>query len=235
MTTPALPSESAMAYIAAALATCHRIGGDVGEDRRAFGTGPGSGAACQPTIGMPALAASSMPALLLDGVEAADDDAVGLERDGLAQRGGAAGDGALAVDHAHGPADGLGGFLDALGDAEHAAVLHVAGDVDDGLAGLPTFGPVVGPSHLSALRSRPWRRRPWPRSSESACGHGRAAGATHRRSPATGASSVLLVMPVRFIVGSRRSLAARAGRSRWCRVGRLDRWRCAAAARLRWA
>ena len=45
---------------------------------------------------------------------------------------------------------GGGGFLDALGRAENAAVLLIARDEDNGLALGAIFGPLVGPSHLSA-------------------------------------------------------------------------------------
>ncbi len=61
-----------------------------------------------------------------------------------------AGDRALPVDHRHFPARRLGGFLDALGGAENAAVLQVAGDEDDRLAWARPSARVVGPSHLSA-------------------------------------------------------------------------------------
>jgi hypothetical protein len=73
--------------------------------------------------------------LLFGGVEAAHHDAGGLQCQRLVQRRRAATHRALAVDHAHRPADGLAGFLDALADADDAAVFHVTGDEDDGLAG----------------------------------------------------------------------------------------------------
>ena len=67
--------------------------------------GPDAGPACQPTIGMPAALACFHRRRLLDGVEAADDDAVRLQRHGLAEGGGAAADRAGAVDHLTVPAD----------------------------------------------------------------------------------------------------------------------------------
>ena len=70
---------------------------------------------------------------LLDRVAAADDDGVGLQGDRLAQRGRLARHRALAIDFAIVPTDDVGGFLDAMGDAENAPVAHVARDINDRL------------------------------------------------------------------------------------------------------
>ena len=69
------------------------------------------------------------------GVEAADDDAGGLESEGLGEGRPDTGGRALPVDGADVPADDLGRFLDALGDAGDTGVGHGLGDVGDGLAG----------------------------------------------------------------------------------------------------
>jgi hypothetical protein len=71
---------------------------------------------------------------LLDGVEAVDDDAVRLQGQRLSECRRAAADRASAIKRLHGPAKRRGRFLDALGDAQNAAVLHVGAEDDDGLA-----------------------------------------------------------------------------------------------------
>src|SRR4051812_12589646 len=80
--------------------------------------------------------------LLLGRVEADDQDAVRLERDGLVKGGGAARDRADAVKHADIPADNLGGLAGGVYGAAHAAILQIVGhDGDDlTLGGLWTGG-----------------------------------------------------------------------------------------------
>ena len=111
-----------------------RHGGDVGEQARR-GVRPRLLARVPADQRNAALGRGLERDLLLGGVEATDDDAGGLERECLVQCRGAAADGALAVDGAHGPADRLAGFLNPLRGAEHATVLQVGSDEDDGLAG----------------------------------------------------------------------------------------------------
>ena len=82
---------------------------------------------------------------LLARVDGAEDDAVGLQRDGLGQRRGAGRRRALAVEDAEIPADRLGRFLGAVADAVRAAVALVGRDVDDQLVRPAPSGPVVGP------------------------------------------------------------------------------------------
>ena len=114
------------------------------------GSGPGCVPACQPTIAAPDLAAASnatfcslvskppttMPsgfsvsAWFIAAVRPETEPWPSITRDL--------------------PADGRGGFLDALGRAEDAAILEVAGDERRSFLPVAAFGPVVGPSHLSA-------------------------------------------------------------------------------------
>ena len=61
----------------------------------------------------------------LDGIDAAQDDAVRLQRDRLAERGVLAGDGAVPVQDADLPADNFGGFGRAVPDAARTAVALV--------------------------------------------------------------------------------------------------------------
>lgn len=69
------------------------------------------------------------------GIEAADDDARGLEVDRLAECRLDANGRALSIDHPDAPSDDLRGFDDALRDACDAGVGHGLGDIGDGLAG----------------------------------------------------------------------------------------------------
>ena len=85
---------------------------------------------------MPWATACSIERRLLAGVDRAEDDAVGLERDGLRHRRGAGRGRALAVEQAELPADRLGRLLGAFADAVGAAVALVVRDVDDQLVGL---------------------------------------------------------------------------------------------------
>ena len=140
MTTPALPPESAIAWKAAVFETSCGMVVTLAK-MPASGSGPGLRAGVPADDRCAGLGGRVECDLLLVGVEAADDDAVGLEGQGLVHRGGAAGDRALAVDHHDLPADGGGGLLDALGRAENAAVLQVAGDEDDASCPCAALGP----------------------------------------------------------------------------------------------
>ena len=133
-TTPARPLDWLMIQSALIFATSSTL---VVMLLKSFGAllGPGVPTACQPMSGMPAALAcatccavdlgSKPPMTMPEGFRATAWLSGGLD----------AGRGALAVDDPDLPADGLGGLLDAFGDARDTGVGHGLGDVDDGLAG----------------------------------------------------------------------------------------------------
>jgi hypothetical protein len=136
ITTPALPSDSAIAYIAATLATSIAVGGDVGE-HRCPSTGPGLGPECQADDHDAFLGCRLHPAFCSTASKPPTMMPFGFSATAWLKAPSTGPRRALAVDDAIVPADRGGGFLDALGDAENAAVAHVAGDIDHGLAGRP--------------------------------------------------------------------------------------------------
>src|SRR5271167_2852667 len=84
---------------------------------------------------------------LFDGIGAAENDAVGLERDRLGHRRGAPGNRSLPVENAEVPTDRLGRLRRAVADALRTAIPLISRHVDDELFPC-AFGPVVGPSHF---------------------------------------------------------------------------------------
>ena len=99
------------------LGDLERIGGDVGDD---------AGDVLDLARGRAGMPADDLDACrdrllddrrLLGGVDRAENDAVGLQRDRLGQRGRARRDRALPVEDAEVPADRLGGLLGAIADA----------------------------------------------------------------------------------------------------------------------
>ncbi|MNC44485.1 hypothetical protein D3C75_933910 [compost metagenome] len=70
------------------------------------------------------------------GIEAAKNDAVGLQCEGLVQCSRTPGNAALAVQHSELPANGSGSILYPLADPQYAAVAQIRGDKQHLLVGL---------------------------------------------------------------------------------------------------
>ena len=117
-------------------------------------TGPGLSVACQPMTTMPASFACWISALVVLDRDRAEDDRVGLQRDRLGERVGAAGRGALAVHQRELPAEHLRRFLRAARGVGVAARVLGERHVDDGLVlgGLRSGGRAV-PRRLRADRA----------------------------------------------------------------------------------
>ncbi|MOA40423.1 hypothetical protein D3C78_1622970 [compost metagenome] len=88
------------------------------------------------------------------GIEAAEDDAVRLQREGLVQCRRTSRNTALAVQHAKLPANRLGSVLHTFADAQHAAIAQVRGNKQYlliGLSGRTTDWPAPVVPRLSRI------------------------------------------------------------------------------------